>query len=522
MSASLSFTQGLHRALQRAPEARATVCEGRTRSFRQLEQDVARLAGALLNAGLRSEDRVAVLSLNADHYLTAYLGIPWAGGTIVPLNFRWSEPELVHALNDAQVRILIVDAAHAAQIPALRAACSTLVSVIHTGPGASPDGCLSLAHLLRDTPPVADSERRGDDILGVFYTGGTTGRAKGVLLSHANVCSAALGLMAEGSFDEGAVGLHAAPMFHLADLMMTTGLLLRGGCHVMAPLFRPEAILDLVATHRISDLLLVPAMLQALVDSPAFAAADVSSVSHVLYGASPASESLLDRALGAMPRARFRQVYGMTEAAATITTLSPDAHTPARRSEGRLRSAGQAFCHTRIRVVDDAEDDLPVGQIGQILITGPNVMLGYLNHPDATAEALRGGWLRTGDMGYLDADGYLFIVDRAKDMIISGGENVFSIEVENALASHPSVAACAVFGVPDALWGEAVRAAIVLREGASVGADALIDHCRSLIAPYKCPRHIDFVASLPMSAAGKVLKAQLRRPFWRGLERSVS
>jgi long-chain acyl-CoA synthetase len=241
-----------------------------------------------------------------------------------------------------------------------------------------------------------------------------------------------------------------------------------------------------------------------------------------MYGASPIGEALLERAMRQLPGAEFIQAYGMTELAPAATVLPAWYHSPEGRKAGKLRSAGRATFCTEVAIVDADDGELPRGQVGEVVVRSPCVMLGYWNKPRETAEALRGGWMHTGDSGYMDHDGFLFIVDRIKDMIVSGGENVYSVEVENALVRHPAVAACAVIGIPDPQWGEAVHAVVVKKAGASVTAEQLREHCKALIAGYKCPRSVDFVDALPLSGAGKVLKRTLREPFWQGRERRVS
>jgi acyl-CoA synthetase (AMP-forming)/AMP-acid ligase II len=331
-----------------------------------------------------------------------------------------------------------------------------------------------------------------------------------------------MALLAEGLFAEGAIGLHAAPMFHLADMMMSACLLLRGGTHVMLPMFQPEAALLAISQHRITDLLLVPAMIQALVDCPGLPEYDTTSIRHLLYGAAPISEALLDRAMAAFPNVQFIQGYGMTEVSAVATILPAAQHDPKSRLTGRLRSAGRAASHVHVLIVDDQDQELPRNEVGEIVVRGPNVMSGYLNEVNATQSALRNGWLHSGDLGFMDGEGYVYIVDRLKDMIISGGENVYSAEVENVIAKHPAVAACAVIGIPSPERGELVHAVVVLRPGAELTQEALYRHCKDWVAGYKCPRSLEIRESLPLSAAGKVLKTQLRKPFWEGTLRAVN
>ncbi|TDU24216.1 acyl-CoA synthetase (AMP-forming)/AMP-acid ligase II [Panacagrimonas perspica] len=518
----MQFTQGLHRAVQQRPNAVATVCNGRVRTMAQLRDRVGRLAAGLHSRGVRRGDRVCMLSLNSDRYLETYLALAWLGAVVNPANFRWNVGEILYSIQDSECVALIVDDPFVTMIGAIRDGAPSLRLIVHAGDMSAPAGTESFEGLIDSHTAVDDLELGGDELLGIFYTGGTTGAPKGVMLSHANVHSSAMALLAEGAVPEGSVALHAAPMFHLADFMLTCCLLLRGGEHVMLPSFQPASVVDLIRTRGISDLLMVPAMLQMLVDAPAMVGADVASVRRIIYGASPASEALLDRVMSAFAGADLLQVYGMTEASAVMSVLPPAMHVPAARPLGRLRSGGRACLHVQIRIVDGEDREVPQGEVGEITARGPNIMQGYLNKSDATTSALKNGWMHTGDMGYMDADGYVFIVDRIKDMIISGGENVYSAEVENAIAKHPAVAACAVVGIPCKDMGEKIHAAVVLKPGATLDSDALYQHCKQLIAGYKCPRSLEVRESLPVSGAGKVLKTELRKPYWASMGRAVN
>ena len=517
------FTQGLHRAVQLKPDAVATVCGQRIHSFSVLRDRVSRLAGALQSLGVGKGDTIAIQAFNSDRYLEFFLASAWLGAVANPVNFRWSAPEVAYSLKDSSALLLFADDQFAPIASAIRADVPSLRHLLFIGDAACPDGMLDVEALIEKASPIEDRHIGGDELFGVFYTGGTTGAPKGVMLSHLNICSSALALMAEGSFAEGVVGLHAAPMFHLGDMMLIAGILQRCGEHVMLPVYRPELALKAIQERKVTDLLLVPAMIQMLVDYPGMTEHDTSTVQRLMYGASPASEALLLRAMAALPTAELTQVYGMTEMGAVMTVLPPSAHTAEGRSKGYMRSAGRAAYHVQVRIGDESELPKPANEVGEILVRGPNVMRGYLNKPEATASTLSGGWMHTGDMGYLDDSGYLYIVDRLKDMIISGGENVYSVEVENAIASHPDVAVCAVFGVPSSEWGEVVHAAVVLKPGrATLTIEQLVAHCRALIAGYKCPRSFEIREVMPMSGAGKILKAELRRPHWEGHSRAVN
>lgn len=518
----MQFTQGLHRAVQQRPQAVATVCGTRVHSFAQVHDRVARLAGGLLKLGVKRHDRVAILSLNSDRYLECYLACAWIGAVVNPINFRWSIPEVVYSIVDSQSKVLITDDQFAPQATTICQNSPCIEHQLFIGDSTCPSNMIASEELIACHQPVADAEIGHDELFGIFYTGGTTGKPKGVMLSHLNIATSALAVLTEGMYPEGTVALHAAPMFHLADMMVTASVLLRGGSHIIAPVFRPDLVLNLIEQWQITDLLLVPAMLQALADHPTIHSARTTSIARVLYGASPVSEALLNRAMAALPTATFTQIYGMTEMSAVMTALSPYHHSRQGQSSGKLRSGGRACCHVQVQIMDPDDRPLPHDQVGEICVRGPNIMQGYLNQPEATAEALRNGWMHTGDMGYMDDDGYVFIVDRLKDMIITGGENVYSTEVENAIAKHPAVAAVSVIGIPSPEWGESVHACIVLRSGQNLTLEALSSHCKTLIAGYKCPRSIEIFDQLPLSGAGKVLKTALREKFWGSSQRKVS
>jgi long-chain acyl-CoA synthetase len=510
------LTQTLHRAEQVRPNATATIYNRRRQTYAELTQRVRRLAGALKSLGVQPGDRVGMLALNSDRYLEYYLGVWWAGAVLNPVNTRWSSAEIVYSLDDCDTRLLLVDDQFSALVPALLERSNCLRNVVHVSDAAVPSSMLSYEALLETAEPVEDAVRRDDDLAGIFYTGGTTGFPKGVMLSHGNLLSNALAGLVEVPMPSDWNILHVAPMFHLAAMSLVLRTLVRAARHVILPAFKPLEVMQIIEAEHVDSMLLVPTMIQSVVDHPKLREHDLSGLKQILYGASPISEALLDRAFAAFPGVEFAQGYGMTELSSGISFLLGPAHTPAGRAAGKLRSVGQAICGVDVRILDPQGRELMRGKIGEIVVRSPGMMLGYWNKPEASAEALRDGWMHTGDAGYLDEDGYLYIVDRLKDMIITGGENVYSAEVENALASHPAVAACAVLAVPDEKWGEAVHALIVLREGARASEQELSTHCRALIAGYKCPRSIEFRASLPLSAAGKLLKFQLRKEYWGG------
>lgn len=515
----LRLTQGLHRSVQQRPDEVMTVCGDRVRTFRESVDRIARLAGALQGLGVQGGARAAILSLNSDRYSEFLAATVWAGGVVVPVNLRWSVAEIADSLAEVGACVLVVDDAFAPAVPALTVACPRLEFVVHSGDGPLPENALGFEALIEQHQPVPDAERSGDDLAGVFYTGGTTGRAKGVMISHAGLMTSALGTMAGGHLiSEGGTYLHAAPMFHLADIGAWVALVVRGGRHVMIPMFEPVAVLTAIQAHAVTDVLLVPTMVQLVVDHPRRAEFDLSSVQRILYGASPMPEAVLGRAMTALPNAQFTQIYGMTELSPTATVLTPADHEdPVRR-----RSAGRAALHAEVRVVGPDDVELPPGEVGEVVVRGGHLMLGYWERPVETAEALRGGWMHTGDGGTMDDEGYVFLVDRIKDMIITGGENVYSVEVENVLCQHHAVATAAVIGVPDDTWGERVHAVVVPVAGEVVDLDELTEFCRGRIAGYKTPKSMELVTALPLSAVGKVLKRDLREPYWKDRTRATA
>lgn len=519
----MQITSVLRRAAQVNANGAATICGARRTTWSNLLERVQKLAGALQNLGVQPGDRVALLALNSDRYIEYFFASVWSGGAMMPMNIRWAPAECAYALNDAGAKILIVDDAFAKAVPAIQAEVPGLETVIFAGDAPLPDGMLGYEEILSAAAPAPDAGRGTDDLAGIFYTGGTTGFPKGVMLSHTNFYVSGISNAQELLVQDGCVYLHAAPMFHIADLLWFLAISFVAGTHVVIPAFTPEATLEAIETHRPSHLLLVPVMIQMVLDSPALSKTDTSSLALIAYGASPITEATLTRAFKAFPGVQFAQAYGQTELSPVATFLSSEYHVLDGAKAGKLRAAGRATRVVEIQVVDPHGSELPRGEIGEIVVKGPITMLGYWNKPDITAKTIRDGWVHTGDAGYMDDDGFIFLMDRLKDMIISGGENVYSAEVENALGQHPAVATSAVIGIPDDKWGEAVHAIVILKPGADATEQDLIAFSHKLIAGYKCPRSIEFRSDpFPLSGANKVLKTELREPFWDGQERQIS
>ncbi|HSV53033.1 MAG TPA: long-chain-fatty-acid--CoA ligase [Burkholderiaceae bacterium] len=519
----------LRNALTDHPDDIAVVFGDRRLTFTTFVDRVSRLASVFRALGAAPGDRIAMMGTNSDRYLEYLYAAWWCGAVINPVNTRWSAAEVAYSLDDCHTCILIVDEASAPVASELRrlSLSKSIETVIRInsggGTGASEEWELDYETLLGDATPMEQVERSGDDLAAVMYTGGTTGQPKGVMLTHSSLYLNALSVLAAEPRPENPTGILVAPLFHVGGIGLMLQLMHRRCKLVVVAAFHEDALIKVIEAERGSEIFLVPTMLKRVVESPALQRHDVSSLQLILYGAAPIDSALLARSMKALPSASFCQVYGMTELSPVITILGAAQHDPTvSENAGRLRSAGRPVPIAEVRIVDDQDRSLPCGAVGEIVARGPMVMAGYWNKQAATQEALRGGWMHTGDGGYMDSEGFVYVVDRLKDMIISGGENVYSAEVENAIAQLPQVLLCAVVGVPDDNWGERVHAVVVVRPGETLDQDAVIAHCRKLIAGYKCPRTVEFRDELPLSAAGKLLKYQLREPFWAGRKRGVN
>lgn len=518
-----SFANMLRRAVLVNRHGIATRFEGRQTSWAETLERVQRLASALQRLGIGPGDRVAILAGNSDLYVELLFAIPWAGGVVVPINTRLASEEIAHCLADSGSRLLIVDDGFLRAARQLHALAPELAQLVYAGhvAGAAAD-CVNLDALLASCGPVADAGRGGTDLFALYYTGGTTGRSRGAMLTHQGMITNTLQWIFEIGVGRDDLLLVVAPMFHLVGGLNAIAAAALGAGLYLMPRFEPRAVLQAIERERVTKAALVPTMINAIVAHPDIAKFDLSSLRRISYGGSPISETLLRRTLEVLPQALLYQVYGQTEGGPNISVLKPEDHRIAADGGSRLGSAGQPIIGTEVVILDKDEAVLAAGEVGEICVRGLTVSPGYWNLPEETAHAQRGGWLHTGDAGYLDADGYLYIVDRIKDMIITGGENVYCQEVENILYAHPAVAECAVFGIPDERWGERVHAVVRLREGCSASEDELIAHCRRHLAPYKCIRSVDFRSEpLPLSGANKILKRDLRAVYWQSRSRAV-
>ncbi|GJF12276.1 acyl-CoA synthetase [Mycolicibacterium cyprinidarum] len=494
------------------PTAPALVVGERTITFGELDARSSRTAQAFAAVGVGFGDRVAFVERNGAEFFDVIFGLAKLGAVAVPVNWRLAAPEMTHIIEDAGAAVIVVGEEFFGHIEAVEHQVSAEVIAIGTHERWPCFGDLVAAQPALDPGVITGP----DDLVFLMYTSGTTGLPKGVMLSNANYCCKTTGVAGPWRFSADSVSLAVMPLFHMAGSGWALAGLWAGATTVVLREVDPAAILDAVATHRITNLLLVPAVIQSLLEIPGLQSGDFAHLQVIVYGASPISEDVLGRAMEQFG-AVFAQVYGMTETTGSITQLDGAEHVPE-----LLRSCGKPYPWVQIRIDGGDGDDATPGTVGELWTRSDQNMLGYWNNPEATAATLTAdGWLRTGDAGYVDADGYVYLQDRIKDMIVSGGENVYPIEVENVLMTHPGVADAAVIGVPDDRWGEAVKAIVVAGPGATLREADLIGFARARLGGFKLPKSVDFVAALPRTPSGKVLKRELREPYWAGIGRQI-
>jgi acyl-CoA synthetase (AMP-forming)/AMP-acid ligase II len=469
--------------------------------------------------GLARDDRYAVLAGNSRWYVNLWHAAFLGGGVVNPLNTRLAPAELAFILRDSGSKVLYVDAAFAPVAAQIRDQVPSLEQVVLIGPGDDLPVDARLDDLAATgEPTVVDVAE--DDLTVLMYTGGTTGLPKGVLhTQRTNTLNVyRMGFMF-GFFTERSTFLNATPMFHAGGAMGSMGMPCSGGTTVIHGGFDPARLIADVERHQVTHTGLVPTMIGMVVNHPDFDPAKFATLRMMGYGASPMPAAVLDAVRTHLPHVQLTQTYGMTEACAVVTCLTAEDH---RRGDHVLRSAGRAAPGVELTVRDANGEPVPAGEVGEVWAKAGSFSVGYLGRPEETAAAFVDGWYRTGDAGYLDDEQYLYLVDRTKDMIVTGGENVYSSEVENALSTHPAVLQVAVIGIPSERWGEQVHAVVVPRPGVEVTEDELIAHARGLIAGFKVPKSVELRADpLPLSGAMKVLKRELRAPYWDGRDRSI-
>lgn len=501
---TFTLTGMLDQLAEEHPHSPALTIDDSTIDFAALLDRTRLVAAALARSGIRPGDRVGVLARNAPAFYEVVFGAAAVGAVTVGLNLRLAAAEIGGIVTDARPSLVLADADLRPLLPADVSFVELGVSYeqwLGAGAGAPPEH-------------VVDT----DDVVLQLYSSGTTGRAKGAMLTHANLGWTVRMGREFYRMDPTTVNLVPSPLFHIGGIGYSLTALGQGGHTVLVPAVDPAELLRLIGRHAVTHSFLVPTVISMLAEHPMLAAADLSSLQRIAYGGAPMTETALLRAIDVFG-CDFMGVYGMTETAGTVVTLDPADHDPGGPRAGLLRSVGKALPWLDIRVVDPVTGaDAAIGGVGEIWVRSGQNMTGYWGQPELSDQTLADGWLRTGDAAYTDADGYLYLHDRIKDMLVSGGENVYPAEVENVLGAHPAIADLAVIGVPSARWGETVKALVVLRADSVIDADGLIAWTRERLAHYKCPTSIDFVDELPRNASGKVLKHRLRAPYWAGHE----
>ena len=514
----------LEKALNLYEHKEAVVCLDQRFTYGEFAKRVYGLAHFLSSLGIHKGDRVAILHQNSHEFLESYFAAAQLGAILNPLNFRLSPGELAFILNDSDASVLIAAPRYHEGVDALRSLETVLKEVVWTGGNTPPTAfeAFDYEEVVRTdaTDPPSVPPGTDDDVVHLYYTSGTTGRPKGVMLSHRNVCTHALSAIAELNLNDGDNWIHVAPMFHLADAWATFAMTWVGGKHVVVPDFEPAVVLSVMERERVTITNMVPTMLNILVNTPEVDGFDFSSLRVLLSGGASIAPEVV-RKIMATFKCDYIQTYGMTETSPylTLSLLKKNlVHLPEEQKFEYKAKTGRPFIGVLLRVVRDDGTDVRDDdrEVGEIIVKGDIVTKGYWNRPEETAKALRDGWLHTGDLAVIDREGYVNIVDRKKDMIITGGENVYSVEVENVLYMHPDVLEAAVIGTPDPKWGEAVTAVVVLKPNRHPSEDDIIVFCREHIARYKSPKTVIFISELPKTGSGKIFKKGIRETAAHG------
>ncbi|HAS10086.1 MAG TPA: long-chain fatty acid--CoA ligase [Acidimicrobiaceae bacterium] len=498
----------------------AIVQDEHRQTWAELDRRSNRVANALAAAGVGPEDRVAFIDKNGYEYFEVFFGCAKLNAVTVNVNWRLAPPEIAWIVNNAEAKVFFFGEEFADAVAQIRGDLRSVATFVCLG---DDDRFDTYETWLSDDTTDPGIEAAGADVAFQLYSSGTTGLPKGVMLSNDNLFALAPDAADIWGFHHSMVNMVAMPLFHIGGAGWAVAGMYFGATSVIVREIDPAALIDLIGTHHITHAFLVPAVFQFMLMMPNVGDGDYSSLEYLVYGASPITEEVLAGSVTTFG-CKFAQAYGLTETTGAIVTLPPEDHDPDGPNAHRLRSAGKANGNVELRIVDpDSFEDVPTGEVGEILTRSNQNMVGYWRNPEGTEAAyVDGDWFRTGDVGYLDEEGYLYIHDRVKDMIVSGGENVYPAEVENALMKHPGIADVAVIGVPDDKWGEVGKAMVVKAEGQDPSPEEIIAYAREQLAGFKVPKSVDFIAEIPRNPTGKMLKKDLRAPFWEGRERNVN
>ncbi len=519
----------LKKASKLYPHKEGVVCGERRFTYQEFSDRIFRVAHGLSQLGIKKGDKVAILHPNCHYFLEAYYGISLIGAVSVPINYRLSPGEISFILKDSDSRILIVDPLFQKTVEALRGEVPQIERWIWTGDQKGSREARDLNYeqwiLQSSGEPFPEVPVEEEDLAQIYYTSGTTGRPKGVMLSHKNVMTHALGTIAELHLTDRDVWIHVAPLFHLADAWATWAITWVGATHVMIREFNPRVVLETIQKEKVTLTNLIPTMLNLMVNHPEVGQFDYSSLRVLLSGGAPIAPEVVRKIVETF-KCDYIQTYGMTETSPYLTLSILKNHLKRLSPEEQLKiksKTGREFIAVELKVVNEKGEEVRKDEkeVGEIIVRGDIVTRGYWKLPEETEKTIKEGWLYTGDLAVMDEEGYVTIVDRKKDMILTGGENVYSTEVENVLYMHPSILECAVIGVPDPKWGEAVKGIVVLKPGHQATEQEIIQFCKERMAHYKAPKSIDFMDALPRTGSGKIHKKGLRDKYWEGYEKKV-
>ncbi len=523
------LTETLNKALKLFPMKEAIVCGKERWTYREFGDRINRLSLCLKDLGVGKDDKVALLHPNCHYFLEAYYGITQIGAVSVPINYRLSPKEIAFILGDSESKILIADPMFQGQIDPIRAEMRHIKKIIWTGEERieKEPRDLNYEKVLQEMNlrSLPEPNTTAEDVAQIYYTSGTTGRPKGVMLSHKNVSTHALGTVAELHLTDSDVWIHVAPLFHLADAWATWAITLVGGTHILVREFDSKTVFEAIEREKVTITNLIPTMLNLMVNHPEVKKYDYRSLRALLSGGAPIAPEVVRKIVDTF-QCDYIQTYGMTETSPYLTLSILKEHLKKLPFEDQLRfksKTGREFIGVQLKVVNDRGEEIKSDEkeVGEIIVKGDIVTKGYWKLPEETKKSIKDGWLYTGDMAVMDEEGYVTIVDRKKDMILTGGENVYSTEVENILYIHPAILECAVVGIPDQKWGEAVKGIVVLKPGQKATEQEIIQFCKEKMAHYKAPKSIDFIDALPRTGSGKIHKKGIRDKYWEGYEKKV-